>query len=186
MGASVVASSFGSPVRSAVAASVKAWTKRSATASTTMKRLAAMQVCPALPKREATATGTALARSASSSTMKGSLPPSSSTHFFRCLPAVAATDRPARSLPVSVTALTRGSAMTAAACSLSMCSTPNTPSGTPAAASTPAMASAQPGTLVACLSRATLPAIRPGARKRNTCQTGKFHGMIASTQPMGS
>ena len=29
-------------------------------------------------------------------------------------------------------------------------------------------------------------AISPGARKRNTCQMGKFHGMIASTQPMGS
>ena len=150
-----------------------------------MKRLAAMQVCPALPKRDSTAIGTALSRSASSSTTNGSLPPSSSTHFLRCLPAVAATERPARSLPVSVTALMRGSAMTPAVCSLSMCSTPNTPAGTPASASTSAMASAQRGTLVACLSTATLPAISAGARKRNTCQSGKFHGITASTQPMG-
>ena len=153
--------------------------------STTTKRFAAMQVWPALPKRDPTATFTAASRSASASTTNGSLPPSSSTHFFRFAPAVAATDRPARSLPVSVTALTRGSAITCAAWSLSMCSTANTPSGTPASRSTSAIASAQRGTFVACLSSATLPAISPGARKRNTCQYGKFHGMIASTQPMG-
>ena len=67
-----------------------------------------------------------------------------------------------------------------------MCSTPNTPSGTPPARNASAMASAQRGTVVACLSSAVLPTIRVGARKRNTCQMGKFHGITANTQPIGS
>ena len=45
-------------------------------------------------------------------TMNGSLPPSSSTVFLICPPACAATCRPAGSLPVSVTAFTRGSSIT--------------------------------------------------------------------------
>jgi hypothetical protein len=40
--------------------------------------------------------------------------------------------------------------------------------------------------LLACLSTAVLPAIRAGAAKRITCQSGKFQGMIASTVPSGS
>ena len=47
------------------------------------------------------------------------------------------------------------------------------------------MARADRGTLEACLSNPTLPAIRAGAAKRNTCQKGKFHGMTASTGPIG-
>ena len=47
------------------------------------------------------------------------------------------------------------------------------------------MARAHCGTLEACLSRPTFPAISAGAAKRNTCQKGKFHGMIASTGPIG-
>ena len=186
IGARVAESPLGSPRRSVPAASTKRRVNSSAIASTTMKRLAAMQVCPALPKREATAPATALSRSASSRTTKASLPPSSITHFFSCWPALPATERPARSLPVSVTAATRGSRMTAAACSLSMCSTPNTPAGRPASSSTLAIRSAQRGTLLACLSTATFPAISAGARKRNTCQNGKFQGITASTQPSGS
>ena len=78
-----------------------------------MKRFAAMQLCPPLRKREVTATSTARSRSASSRMMKGSEPPSSSTVFLICAPAAAATDRPAGSLPVRVTACTLGSSITA-------------------------------------------------------------------------
>ena len=67
-----------------------------------------------------------------------------------------------------------------------MCSTPNTPAGNPAADSASAMTSAQRGTLLACFNTATLPAMKAGARNRNTCQIGKFHGITASTQPIGS
>ena len=43
--------------------------------------------------------------------MNGSLPPSSNTAFFSCLPARLATAAPAPSLPVKVTARTRGSSI---------------------------------------------------------------------------
>ena len=57
--------------------------------------------------------------------------------------------------------------------------------GKPASRSTSSIASAQPGTLLACFSTAPLPAISAGAAKRNTCQNGKFHGITASTTPSG-
>ncbi len=42
------------------------------------------------------------------------------------------------------------------------------------------------GTFEACLSSPQLPSMRAGAAKRMTCQSGKFHGMTASTTPNGS
>src|SRR5262249_48226048 len=87
----------------------------SATASTTMNRLAAMQLWPLLTRRASAATLAATSRSASSRTMNGSLPPSSSTVFFRAFPARSATLLPASSLPVSVTAAMRGSSIRPAA-----------------------------------------------------------------------
>ena len=47
------------------------------------------------------------------------------------------------------------------------------------------MYSAVCGTLLACLSRPTLPAMSAGAANRIACHSGKFHGMIASTTPIG-
>ena len=118
--------------------------------------------------------------------MNASDPPSSSTVFFSAAPAVAATDRPARSLPVSVTARTTGWRITSAAASWSIIRFVNTPGGKPAWRKTSSIARAQPGTFGACFSTPTLPAIRVGAANRNTCQSGKFHGMIAKTAPSGS
>ena len=78
-----------------------------------MNRLAAMHDWPAFWTRACTPTAIALSRSAEGSTMKGSLPPSSRTIFLPTAPAWAATARPAPTLPVRVTAATRGSAMIA-------------------------------------------------------------------------
>ena len=75
-----------------------------------MKRFAAMHDWPLLIMRAFTPTSAAVATSALGRTMNGSLPPSSSTVFLMCFPAVAATWLPAGSLPVSVAAATRGSA----------------------------------------------------------------------------
>ena len=47
-------------------------------------------------------------------------------------------------------------------------------------------ASAAPVVFGECLSSAALPAINAGAANRNTCQSGKFHGITASTTPTGS
>ena len=117
--------------------------------------------------------------------MKGSDPPSSRTLFFKACPAVAATDMPAFSLPVSVTAATRGSSMIAAMSLLSTKRFVNAPSGNPARRKMSSISSAVCGTLEACLSRPTLPTISAGAAKRTTCHSGKFQGMMASTGPIG-
>lgn len=70
---------------------------------TTKNLLVAMQLCPVFMKRPFAAPFEALSTSASPQTMKGSLPPSSSTHFFSCDVALCATFPPTESLPVNVT-----------------------------------------------------------------------------------
>lgn len=82
---------------------VKSW----ATSAWTKNRFAAMQPWPLFWQRAVTATSAACSRSAEGMTMNGSLPPSSSTVFFKAFPATVATDWPAALLPVSVTAVTR-------------------------------------------------------------------------------
>ena len=78
----------------------------------------ALQAWPPFSIRAAAAALATFGRSAPSSTMNGSEPPSSSTTFFRFCPATAATADPARSLPVTDTPAMRGSAIMAATCSL--------------------------------------------------------------------
>ena len=77
---------------------------------------------------------------------------------------------PARSLPVRVTARMAGSPIRYLVRAEETRSVVTTPSGTPASRNTASMASAEPGTFAACLSTATLPAIRAGAAKRKNCQ----------------
>ena len=150
-----------------------------------MKRLAAMHDCPLLMMRALTAVATARGRSALARTMNASLPPSSSTLFLMLRPAAPAMSRPAPSLPVTVTAATRSSAMIAATRSDPTSSVWNTPAGAPARAKRSSSASAHWGTFDACLSRPTLPAASAGAANRITCQKGKFQGITASTAPRG-
>ena len=108
-----VVSSSGSPIfAAAIRLHERCFEASHARSSTTMKRLAAMQLCPELTRRAFVQTSAASSRSASSSTRYGSLPPSSSTVFFSSAPAFAATARPAGPLPVSVTARTSGCSIT--------------------------------------------------------------------------
>ena len=60
------------------------------------------------------------------------------------------------------------------------------PGGNPARLMMPSMATAQPQALEACLRTMPFPAISAGAAARNTCQKGKFQGMMASRIPSGS
>ena len=150
-----------------------------------MNRFAAIQDWPVLIVRAFTAVLSARSKSALGMTMKASLPPSSSTLFLISRAAALATAAPAFSLPVTVTALTRGSTISLSTCSGSIISVWKTPSSNPARQRIFSIASAHCGTFEACLSKPTLPAINAGAANRNTCQKGKFHGMIASTGPSG-
>ena len=117
--------------------------------------------------------------------MNGSLPPSSSTTFLISLPAMAATDCPAGSDPVSVAATTRSSRTIASIRAEPTSRVWKVPPGKPARLNSSCMNSAVCGTFEACLSSPTLPAIRAGAAKRMACQSGKFQGMTASTGPSG-
>jgi hypothetical protein len=119
------------------------------------------------PRRDRPAA--ACSMSASSSTTKGSEPPSSRTDVFSSRPAIAATLDPARSEPVSVTPRTRGSASICSTPSTSLSTVWNVPSGKPVSANSSAMRSAQPGTLGACLRSTTLPATSIAGAKRKTC-----------------
>ena len=82
-----------------------------------MNRLPALQAWPVFSMRAEMAASTVASRSSDPSTTNGSEPPSSSTTFFRCRPAVAATAEPARSEPVSETPWMRGSPMSSSICS---------------------------------------------------------------------
>ncbi|CAM5456356.1 hypothetical protein SCALM49S_05161 [Streptomyces californicus] len=98
---------------------------------------------------------------------------------------MAATERPAGSLPVSVAAATRGSRRTASTSPEPISSVRKQPAGKPARWKRSSRYSAVCGTLEACLSSPTLPAMSAGAAKRTTCQSGKFHGITARTTPSG-
>ncbi len=164
--------------------------KRSATDAATMKRFAQTQLWPALLKRALTAAAAAAGTSASSSTTNASEPPSSSTDFFDARPAAAPTAAPARLEPVSVTAAMRSSAIRQSTVwgtlASSMTSAVSRFAGSPASVNSVASASAQPVTFGECFSRMPLPQATAGIAKRITCHTGKFHGITASTRPMGS
>ena len=98
---------------------------------------------------------------------------------------MAATDDPAGPDPVSVAAITRRSRSTGSTREEPMSRVWKVPGGNPARANRSWMNSAVCGTFEACLSSPTLPAIRAGTAKRIACQSGKFHGMMASTGPSG-
>ena len=108
-----------------------------------------------------------------------------SGHVLEALALGSATWLPARSLPVRVTAAMRGSAMRPGTAAEPTSTVANSPGGNPASRKTSSICSAQRGTLEACLRMPALPAMSAGAAKRNTCQNGKFHGITASTAPMG-
>ncbi len=177
--------SIGSPTFRSETAWQNAASNSSATSSTTMKRLAEMQLCPLFWLRDRQATRAAAATSASASTTKGSEPPSSRTDFFSTDPATSATLAPAASLPVRVTAATRRSRRTRATASDPTSRVWNTPDGKPACRKASSAASAAWGTLEACFRTMTLPPIRAGMAARKTCQSGKFHGMTARITPSG-
>ena len=134
----------------------------------TISRLDAVHAWPVFCIRPEVAALTVAAMSSASSTMNGSLPPSSSTDFFRCLPARAPTELPARSLPVSVTPWMRGSAMTCSTSSMRRNVLVKTPSGAPASVNSCSMATAHCGVISACLRITVLPSTRFGPATRTT------------------
>ena len=106
-------------------------------------RVQAVQVCPPLMKQFARPTFTALARSASSSTTKALLPPSSSDTFLTVSAATAMTRLPAAVEPVNETMSTSGwAAIASPTTGPSPVTRLKTPGGRPTASKTSASANA--------------------------------------------
>src|SRR5919112_4375646 len=126
-------------------------------------RLAHTQVCPALRYLEASAPSTAASRSASSNTMNGALPPSSSDRRLMPSPASLMSQRPTLVDPVKVILATFGLRQNSSPIGLaSPVTTENAPLGTPARSARTARAKADNGVWAAGLRTMVQPAARAG------------------------
>ena len=152
----------------------------------TINLFAAMQLWPAFNALPMHAFLAAKSGSASSRTMKGSEPPSSSTKGFRLFPAVLPTFMPAVVLPVSEAAWMQSDSKSPETISCSAIIVLKTFSGKPDSMKDFSMAKAHSVTLLACFSMHTFPASKAGTPNLIACQNGKFQGMIERIVPRGS
>ena len=145
-----------------------------------------MQICPWCRNEPHAPAETARSRSASSSTIRAELPPSSRWARLRCRPAASPTLRPAAVDPVKLRTRTCGSATSAWPTSAAPGSTCRTPSGRPASWNTRARVT-PPDTAVrgSGLSTTALPSASAGATERMARISGKLNGAMTPTTPTG-
>jgi hypothetical protein len=149
-------------------------------------RLAHTQVWPELRYLQATAPATAASRSASSKTMKGALPPSSSETFFTVAAHCAISSLPTSVDPVKESLRTVGLPVSSAPISPERpVTTLTTPLGIPARLASSASASADSGVWDAGRMTTGQPAASAGAHLRVIMAAGKFQGVIEATTPIG-
>jgi hypothetical protein len=140
--------------------------------------------CPELAKAETTQRGTALARSASGSTIVPELLPSSSVTRLR--PAIDRMRAPTGGLPVNVTLAGTGSVTShSPTVGPSPWTTPKTPGGSSASARISASLTAVSGVSSAGFRTSVLPAASAGATLWATRLRGKLNGVTAATTPTG-
>ena len=129
---------------------------------------------------------TAASTSASSQTITGSEPPSSSDSRFICGAPIAATWRPTSVEPVNATRRTSGWPTSASPMTEPRpVTTLSTPSGTPASAKMRATSSVASGVVAAGLATTVLPIARAGATFVPSSVSGKLYGVIATQTPIG-
>src|ERR1700746_993791 len=151
-----------------------------------MMRLPSVQRCPGVPQPAPTPPLIARWGFASSSTIIGFFPPSSSEQCLKLLAAVVPTVRPTAVEPVSEIART-------SACSVSGAPTldPNpltiliTPFGTPASVSVRTRLKVESGVSCAGLITQVLPHTIAGSNFHEGIAIGKFHGVIIPQTPRG-
>ncbi len=161
-------------------------TNRASTLSATSRREPAQQTCPWLKKMPSTTPSTALSRSASSNTMNGDLPPSSSDSRLP-EPAVARRiRRPTSVEPVKAILSTPLCATSAAPVAPSPVTMLTTPGGSPASMQISANASAVSGVNSAGFSTTVSPQASAGATFQASISSGKFQGMICPQTPTGA
>ena len=159
-------------------------TKASKTDSSTKIRLVARQAWPQLKKRPIRTPAAAASRSASSSTMQGSLPPSSRVIFFSCSAALAITFLPVGVDPVRPILRISGWVTIASPVPVPR-TTFTTPSGRPPSISAWMQASVDSGVVLEGLRTTQLPAAIDGATLFAARVSGKFQGTIAPVTPIG-
>ena len=135
---------------------------------------------------ETIAPSTAASTWASSNTMNGALPPSSSPTFFTVPAACAISTLPTSVEPVKPTTRTAGCSHIALPIARASPVTKlSTPGGMPARSASSPSASAVSGVSPAGLATTVQPTASAGATLRVIIAAGKFHGVIAATTPIG-
>ena len=174
------------PIGSAATAAENRSTNASWIPSCTSRRLAHTQVCPVLRNFEAIAPSTASSRSASSNTISGALPPSSSDTFLIVPAHFAISCLPTSVEPVKVSLRMIGFVASSSPTTEALPgSTLKTPGGRPARSPSSASASAESGVALAGFSTIVQPAARAGPALRGIIAIGKFQGVIAAQTPIG-
>ena len=146
------------------------------------------QVWPVLRYLLWMAPTTAASRSASSKTMKGALPPSSSDTFFTVAAHWAISCLPTSVEPVKESLRTMGLVVSSPPMARGVAGDDvedARPAGRPARPARPAPAP-RTGVALAGLSTTVQPAARAGPALRVIMAAGKFHGVMAATTPIGS
>src|SRR5262249_46710950 len=144
------------------------------------------QVCPVLRYFDATAPSTAASKSASSNTINGALPPSSSDNFLIVPAHCAINTFPISVDPVNESFLTIGFDVSSPPISFAgPVKTLNTPLGMPARSANSASASAEKGVCAAGFSTTVQPAAIAGPALRVIIASGKFQGVMHATTPIG-
>jgi len=180
-----IALSSGGPTRSFSIRARSLATSRSAIPSWTRRRDPAQHTCPWLNQIASTTPSTTLSRSASSNTMNGLFPPSSSESFFPD-PAVALRmRRPTSVEPVNAILSTSLWFTISSPVRPSPVTTLSTPAGSPASCAISARHSAVSGVNSAGFSTTVFPAASAGAIFHATINKGKFQGTICPTTPTG-
>ena len=152
----------------------------------TMTRLAAVHRCPVVPKAPQSTPSTARSILASSMTIMGFLPPSSSETLFMSLPDSDSIHLPVSSDPVKDMAFTFLLLTRAAPASLPTPVTRfMTPPGTPAWLRILISSTARSGVSLEGLSTTVFPEIRAGMIFQAGIARGKLKGVINPTTPMG-
>ena len=143
-----------------------------------------MQIWPAFANAPQTAPRAARSRSASSHTIIGSLPPSSSVHGISARPHASAILRPVRTEPVNEI-LSQPASTSAAPVAPSPVTIWNTPSGRPASAKSFASASPTNGVISLGFNTTAFPAMSACTVGFRLSTNGKFQGVMIPTTPIG-
>ena len=182
-----VAGSSGSPIEIVLARSISRSTNLSCTASATMIRVPDSHAWPWFIRQPNSVPSAASSRSASSRTMFGPLPPSSSVSRLTLPAAIRMISRPTAVEPVKAIFRTSGwLASRAPTTGPSPGTTFSTPGGSPHSCAILANSSSVSGVCSSGLTTMVLPAASAGPIFHMASSSGKFQGTMAAHTPIGS